>query len=143
MSNKQPTKRITALYTQQTFAAVNRRNPLGQKQRLELADIAQEDFVMLSEEISPASYDDLTAQLNRIRHPQDRRHYVFSTEALFTSVEANHGIAFIDGHNRLITSPYVRLIPVESSTKAPNFGAAWLRNTDKQAVYSFVSLLDS
>lgn len=131
------------LYAQLTFAAVNRQNPLSQRQRLEPEDLAQEDFVMLSEEISPASYDDLTALLDRIRHPQNRRHYVFSTEALFTSVEANQGIAFVDGHNRLKTSPYVRLIPVESSTKAPNFGAAWLKNTDKQAVYSFVSLFDS
>ena len=126
------------LYPQRLYAAVNRQNPLAQKDTLTPAQLAEETVVTLEESCSPASFQQVHATLQNVPvHLLP----VSSTEALLTSVEANMGIAIIDGQNRLRNNPAVRLIPLSSEATAPDFGAAWRKADAKPEVIAMVELL--
>lgn len=126
------------LYPQQLFAAVNLQNPLAKKDALTPPQLAGETVVTLEESCSPASFRQLQ---NTLKGVQVKRLVVSSTEALLTSIEANMGIAIVDGQNRLRNNPTVRLIPLSSKAKAPDFGAVWLENNAKPEVASMLCLL--
>lgn len=133
-----PGVRSLVLYPQKTFVAVNTQNPLAAEPELSLQRLAGETVVLLDEKCSQASHRELQATLAGIPR---KTVSVNSTEALFTSVEANVGIAIVDGQNRLQTSPAVRLVPLSDSSKSPDFGVAWLQTERKPLTDEFLRLL--
>lgn len=134
----QPGIQSRVLYPQRTFVAVNTQNPLSAEPELTLQMLAGETVVRLDEKCSQASHRELQATLAGI---PKKTVSVNSTEALFTSVEANVGIAIVDGQNRLQASQSVRLIPLSDSSKSPDFGVAWLKTEHKPLTDEFLQLL--
>lgn len=129
---------VKVLYPQQLFVAVNLQNPLAEKDALTPAQLAGETVVVLEESCSPASYRQVQTTLLDV---PVKLVPVCSTEALLTSIEANMGVAIVDGQNRLRDNRFVRLVPLTSNAKAPDFGAAWLKSNGKPEVASLLRLL--
>jgi DNA-binding transcriptional LysR family regulator len=136
---KKPYIQTRVLYSQRTFVAVNTRNVLSEKEMLTWEQLRKERFLLLEEQQSPVSFHELNENLRNAGIRKEQVTMVGSTEALFTSVESNLGIAIVDEINRLRSSPYVRLIPLEETTSMPDFGLAWLKSNKKKQVYEFVS----
>lgn len=135
----QPEIESRVLYPQQSYVAVNLQNPLAGCSELTIRQLSGETLVLLDEACSPASYRQLQSTLAGVSL---RMLPVSSTDALFTSVEANVGLAIVDGHNRLLSSPSVRLIPLASRSRNPDFGAAWRKSSRKPVLQEFLRLLE-
>lgn len=134
--------RTMVLSSQQTFAAVNVLDPLSRKETLSISDLSGETFMILEERRSPISFQNITNLLGALQIPAAQTRKAESTEALFTAVEANLGVAIVDGQNRPRHSPYVRLIPILDASPAPDFGAAWSASAPKKIVHGFVEEME-
>ena len=128
---QQPAIQSQVLYPQRNFVAVNRKNPVSSQSELTVSQLSGETIVLLDERCSPASYRQIQATLGQT---PGNLVFVHSTEAIFTSVEANVGLAIVDGQNRLQTSASVKLIPLKGSAKNPDFGMAWRKGNEKQGL---------
>ena len=92
--------------------AIHRNHPLAQEPELEMTQLKNENFVVISPEESPVGYERLVRQCQRsgftphiVRKPR-------SLESLILCVEMGVGVALLDQNTRLSHDSAVRTIPI-------------------------------
>lgn len=92
--------------------AIHRNHPLAQKPELEMTQLKNENFVVISPEESPAGYERLVRQCQKagftphiVRKPR-------SLESLILCVEMGVGVGLLDQNTRLSQASAVRTIPI-------------------------------
>jgi len=126
------------IFPQAPAIAINRKHPLANQEMLDMAQLADEDFVVISPEESPVGYDRFIGQCQEtgftprvVRQPR-------SLESLILCVEMGVGVALLDQYTRL-TNSNVRtfLIPGKDMFVV----AAFLKDDCRPVLQNVVSLL--
>lgn len=127
------------LYRKQPAIVMRKTNPLSVKTELTLADLVNEDFVVISRQESPGGYQRLMDSCagigftpNIVREPR-------SLESLLLCVEMGVGIAMLDQNTRLEMSPDVVTIPQNAPPMAVVVAA--LKNEPHALVHRVMALL--
>jgi DNA-binding transcriptional LysR family regulator len=101
-----------AIFTQPPAIAINRNHPLAGQERLDMPQLQDEDFVVISPQESPVGYERFISQCQKtgftphiVRQPR-------SLESLILCVEMGVGVALLDQNTRLGHSAAVRTVPI-------------------------------
>jgi DNA-binding transcriptional LysR family regulator len=106
------------MYQKSPAIAMRKSHPLAKRADFSLADLKNENFVVISKEESPGGYNRL---LNSCADCGFKPHIVRepnSLETLLLCVEMGMGIALLDQNTRLELSPYVVTIPQKAKEMA-------------------------
>ena len=114
------------IFEQAPAIAINKKHPLANQEALDMTQLKDEDFVVISPEESPVGYDRFIGQCQEtgftprvVRQPR-------SLESLILCVEMGIGVALLDQHTRLAYNDAVRTIPIPG--KDMYVVAAYLKN---------------
>mgnify|MGYP002860194648 CR=1 FL=1 len=126
------------IFDQAPAIAINKKHPLASRERLDMTQLSDEDFVVISPEESPVGYERFITQCqetgftpNIVRKPR-------SLESLILCVEMGVGVALLDQHTRLMNST-VRTIPIPG--KDMFVVAAYLKNDFRPVLRNVVMQL--
>ena len=126
------------IFPQAPAIAINRKHPLANQEMLDMAQLADEDFVVISPEESPVGYDRFIKQCQEtgftprvVRQPR-------SLESLILCVEMGVGVALLDQYTRL-TNSNVRTFHIPG--KDMFVVAAFLKDDCRPVLQNVVSLL--
>ncbi|MBR1781487.1 MAG: LysR family transcriptional regulator [Oscillospiraceae bacterium] len=110
--------RVYRLYEKSPAIAMHRSHPLAKKVDLDLIDLKDEPFVVISREESPGGYQKLIDSCSAagfqpriVREPR-------SLESLLLCVEMGMGVALLDQNTRLVLSPDIITIPQNAEPMA-------------------------
>lgn len=120
--------------------AINRKNPLSQQESLSLANLRNEDFVVISPKKSETGYSCFLRQCASYGFTPNIVHMSNSLESLLLCVEMGIGIALLDRNTRLEKNDNIRIIQIPNSTKV-NVNVAWLENNKNPMVQRLVNIL--
>lgn len=108
----EPEFRHCRICPQPPAIAINRSHPLAGEERLEMTQLKDESFVVISPQESPVGYERFVDQCaktgftpNVVRQPR-------SLESLILLVEMGVGIALLDQNTRLSPDSNVRTVPI-------------------------------
>lgn len=107
-----------SLREQRGAIAINRRNPLSEKDELTLGDLRDEAFVAISKEESPGGFDQLVAQCGTAGFVPNIVREATTLESLLLCVETGIGVALIDRNTRLENDESVRIINIPGSRRS-------------------------
>lgn len=126
------------IFPQAPAIAINRNHPLANREMLDMTQLMNEDFVVISPDESPVGYDRFIEQCQEtgftphiVRQPR-------SLESLILCVEMGVGVALLDQHTRL-TNSAVRTIPIPG--KDMFVVAAYLKNDFRPVVRKLLHVL--
>lgn len=125
------------LLSQHGVIAISRHNPKASLSRLSLEMLADENFVSISPEESPAGYTLLIEECNRAGFTPRIVRCLSSLESLLLCVEAGIGVATLDPNTRLDRSKEVRTIPIPDSSPA-HVCAVWLKTNSNPIIRDLV-----
>ena len=127
------------MFDQAPAIAINRKHPLSGMDELDMMQLRNEDFVVISPEESPVGYDRFIKQCQEtgftpriVRQPR-------SLESLILCVEMGVGVALLDQHTRLTYNDAVRTIPIPG--KDMYVVAACLKNDYRPMLQNVLKLL--
>ena len=127
------------MFDQAPAIAINRKHPLARTDELDMMQLRNEDFVVISPEESPAGYDRFIKQCQEtgftpriVRQPR-------SLESLILCVKMGVGVALLDQHTRLTYNDAVRVIPIPG--KDMYVVAACLKNDYRPMLQNVLNLL--
>lgn len=92
--------------------AINGNHPLAKKERLEIAQLKDEKFVVISPEQSAVGYDRFLGQCQRSGFTPNVVRTSNTLESLILLVEMGMGIALLDQNTRLSPDTNVRTVPI-------------------------------
>jgi DNA-binding transcriptional LysR family regulator len=128
-----------AIFPQHPAIAINRNHPLADEERLEMRQLEQENFVVISPQESPVGYERFLAQCRQtgftphiVRQPR-------SLESLILCVELGVGVALLDQNTRLGHSAAVRTVPI--SGKDMYVVAAYIKEDYRPILRNVVEIL--
>lgn len=128
-----------SLYQKSPAIAMYKTHPLAKKKELTLADLKDENFVVISRQESPGGYQRLIDSCSAegfvpkiVREPR-------SLESLLLCVEMGMGIALLDQNTRLELSPYIVTIPQNAPPMA--VVAVITRSEQRPVILNVVKIL--
>jgi DNA-binding transcriptional LysR family regulator len=117
---------------QEVAIAIHRSNPLSQHKNLTLGMLAEETFIVISSEESPAGYAGFMAECKKYNFVPKTLQLVSSVENQMLHVETGVGIALLDRNTRLEKNPEVMFFNLPDS-KGADVIIAW-RKTDNNTI---------
>jgi DNA-binding transcriptional LysR family regulator len=128
-----------AIFTQSPAIAINHNHPLAGQERLDMRQLQEENFVVISPQESPVGYARFITQCQEtgftphiVRQPR-------SLESLILCVEMGVGVALLDQNTRLGHSAAVRTVPI--SGKDMYVVAAYLKEDYRPILKKVVDML--
>ncbi len=119
--------------------AINRSHPLADREKLDMAQLREEDFVVISPQESPVGYARMMEQCRQagftphiVRQPR-------SLESLILCVEMGMGVALLDQNTRLSHDSGVRTIPLPEADMY--VVAAYLKDDFRPVLQQVLKLL--
>lgn len=136
---QEPEFHSVPLFPQPPAIAIHRNHPLSGEPTLEMGQLKNENFVVISPEESPVGYDRLVTQCRQagftpkiVRKPR-------SLESLILCVEMGVGVALLDQNTRLSHDSAVRTIPIPGADMS--VVAACLRSDYRPMVQNMLEVL--
>lgn len=127
------------ILSQPPAIAIHRDHPLASQQHLNMSQLADENFVVISPQESPVGYERFIAQCqesgftpNVVRQPR-------SLESLILCVEMGVGIGLLDQNIRLGPDSPVRTVPLPSGNM--RIVAAFMKDDFRPVVQNVLSVL--
>ena len=127
------------MFDQAPAIAINRRNPLADREHLDMSLLKDEAFVVISPEESPLGYERFIMECQKtgftpriVRQPR-------TLESLILCVEMGVGVALLDQYTRLMHGDLVRVIPIPD--RDMYVVAAYLRDDFRPLLRSVAELL--
>ncbi len=134
-----PGVQMVPFFSQPPAIAINNENPMAQKKELTLRELSGEDFVVISEQESPAGYLLFVEQCRSAGFMPRVVYKPNSLESLLLCVELGKGVALLDQNTRLARNSNVRTIPVEGEPMC--FSAACLGVAQSMVVRNVMHIL--
>ncbi|MEM1049230.1 MAG: LysR substrate-binding domain-containing protein [Pseudomonadota bacterium] len=128
---------LVALQGETFSVALSTANPLSGKQRLSLADLAQEDFILPRRSIGPALYDRIVALCQAAGFSPRIRQEVTSSVAVLGLVAAGHGTGLVIEAMANMTRPGLCFRPLEGPKPHLPFALATRRDDTSRVVTRF------
>ena len=100
------------IYAQPPAIAIHRNHPLASLPRLEMTQLQDENFVVISPQESPVGYDRLMEQCRKTGFTPNVVRQPRSLESLILCVEMGVGVALLDQGTRLSHDSAVRTVPI-------------------------------
>lgn len=100
------------IYAQPPAIAIHRNHPLASLPRLEMTQLKDENFVVISPQESPVGYDRLIEQCRKTGFTPNVVRQPRSLESLILCVEMGMGVALLDQGTRLSHDSAVRTVPI-------------------------------
>lgn len=129
------------IFSQAPAIAINRNHPLAGKEKLDMRQLMDENFVVISPKESPVGYDRFIEQCQEtgftpriVRQPR-------SLESLILCVEMGIGVALLDQNTRLSHDDLVRTIPIPGKDMC--VVAAYMCDDYRPMVQRVLKLLES
>lgn len=119
---------------------INRRNPLAGKPDLNLGDLREEPFIVISPEESPGGHALLFAQCAQWGYTPRVVRQATSTENTLILVETGVGVALLDTNLCMGRSDLVRCVPLPGSP-ATDVVAVWRQDSDNPMVRCLAAML--
>ena len=136
---QEPEFEYKIIFDQAPAIAINRKHPLANVEHLDMLQLKDEDFVVISPEESPVGYDRFITQCQEtgftprvVRQPRN-------LESLILCVEMGVGVALLDQYARLDQPSRVRTIPIPG--KDMFIVASYLKNDFRPMLQDLVKLL--
>ncbi len=120
--------------------AINRTNPLAQKEQLTLEDLRDESFVAISKEESPSGYNQLLIQCADAGFYPNIVREASTLESLLLCVETGIGVALIDRNTRLENDNSVRIVTIPNSRRSDVL-AVWQADNDNPMIQHLINEL--
>ncbi len=125
----------------QTIAiAINRKNPLAGKENLNIHDLKDEPFVVISPEESPGGYSIFLEQCAAAGFTPKIARRLNNLESLLLCVEVGIGVAIIDRNTRLEKNEEVRTVTISDSIPT-GLCVFWLEQNPNPVIPVFVERL--
>jgi DNA-binding transcriptional LysR family regulator len=128
------------LLAQEGAIAINRRNPLAEKEDLRLEDLERESFVAIAKEESPGGYDQLLIQCAAAGFYPNIVREASTLESLLLCVETGMGAAIVDRNTRLENDGAVRVVPLPGSRRS-DVVAVWQADNPNPMIGQLVNML--
>mgnify|MGYP004684652193 FL=1 len=112
---EEPSFHAVSVCPQPPAIAIHQSHPLANQPKLEIAQLRDENFVVISPEESPVGYDRLIHQCQSAGFTPHIVRTLRSLESLILCVEMGIGIGLLDQNTRLSHDSAVRTIPIPDS----------------------------
>lgn len=130
------------LWTQSHCIIMHQDHPLANKKSINIAELAQESFVMLERQESPPGFDLLLAACANHGFYPDVVNQASRIEAVLMMVDAGIGITILPKHLQLYASPTLRFINIEGDDLKVDVLACWKKMNKSQSLSLFLNELD-
>ncbi|TSD83492.1 LysR family transcriptional regulator [Mycobacterium sp. KBS0706] len=121
--------------------ALQRDHPMATLPRIELASLANEDFVMFSRQVSPLSFDSMTAACRSHGFSPRILHHVRSAASQIAFVSWGQGVALVPSAFRKIAPENVVLRPLKEKVTVVTAAVAWNAARPNPIVEAAVALI--
>ena len=130
------------LWTQPHCIIMHHDHPLANRTSINIAELAQESFVMLEREVSPAGFDLLLAACANHGFSPNLVNTASHIEAVLMMVDAEIGITILPKYFQLYASPTLRFINIEGDDFKVDVLASWKKINKNPSLSLFIEELE-
>ena len=130
---------VETIFAQPPAIAIHRNHPLAGLEKLEMEQLKDENFVVISPRESPTGYERLMAQCKKTGFTPNVVRQPRSLESLILCVELGVGVALLDQGTRLNYDSTVRTVPIPGADMY--VVAAYMQNDFRPILQNVVKLL--
>ena len=127
------------IFSQPPAIAIHRNHPLAGEPKLEMAQLRDENFVVISPQESPVGYERLMEQCRKTGFTPNVVRQPRSLESLILCVELGIGVALLDQGTRLNYDSSVRTVPIPGADMY--VVAAHMKNDFRPVLQNVMALL--
>jgi len=118
---------------------LSNRHPLAKKDHVTLGDCRNEDFFIISREVSPKAFDTILSLCLKHGFAPNICKSVLNMESFFLNVEAGLGVGLVVSDVRFYNRNNVRIVEIEDNFM--DVGMAWQKNNPNSSAPLFVDII--
>jgi DNA-binding transcriptional LysR family regulator len=130
------------LWTQPHCIIMHQGHPLANRSSINIAELAQESFVMLERHESPQGFDLLLAACSNHGFSPNLVNMASRIEAVLMMVDAEIGITILPKYLQLQASPTLRFIDIEGDKHVVDVLASWKKSNKNPSLALFIEELE-
>jgi len=130
------------LFTQPHCAIVHRDHPLAVREKISLAELADEPFVMLERQEHPPGYDLLLAACAKHGFSPRLVNQASRIDAVLMMVDAGFGITVLPRYHRMLASPSLRFVEIEDEDLHVDILVCWKTANPNPTIPLFLQEMD-
>lgn len=130
---------IEELYEYPFKVALHDRNPLAQKEELELVDLIAETFILFPRALGPQSYDDIIANCRNEGFSPRKIIEAAPAQSIVALAACNFGIGFVASEAQLFNRPHVTYRPLKPGGPAVRIAVGHRRDRLSPMIEQFLA----
>jgi DNA-binding transcriptional LysR family regulator len=122
--------------------AISDLNPLARKRKLELKDLASENFIIFPRKIGPRLYDEIVALCQSAGFSPKLLHEAAPAQTLIALVAANFGVGWIASHHQHFPRAGVVYREIAGPVPRMTLGVAYNQGDTSPAINNFLKIAE-